>query len=126
MTRSGVPGLEQGVAVRPEFVAALCSGTRARPDQSHVAAVARILGVPVSYFDGRAVRLSTDAATGRQVVVEELRNSAGQPNPRLLPALCSITRKPGAPVCLGRSSKLTQVVHPVAQVRADGLSGARG
>jgi len=79
--------IEQGVPVRPEFVAALCSGTRARPDRFVVAAVAGILGVPVSYFDGRAVRLSTDAATGRQVVVEELRNSAGQPNPRLLPAL---------------------------------------
>lgn len=57
------------------------------PYPSLVAALARILEVPVSYFDGRAVRLSTDAATGRQVVVEELRNSAGQPNPRPAPAL---------------------------------------
>ena len=78
---------DQGEPVRPHFVTGLCSGMRGRPRRSFVAALARILGVPVSYFDGRAVRLSTDAVTGRQVVVEELRNSAGEPNMRPAPAL---------------------------------------
>jgi hypothetical protein len=78
---------DQGEPVRLQFLAGLCSGIRTRPYPSLVATLARVLEVPVSYFDGRAVRLSTDAATGRQMVVEELRNSAGQPNPRPVPAL---------------------------------------
>jgi hypothetical protein len=77
----------QGEPVRPDFVAGLCSGIRTRPHRSFVALLARVLVVPVSYFDGRAVRLSTDTATGRQVVVEEPSNSAGRPNPRPVPAL---------------------------------------
>lgn len=89
---------DQGEPVRPDFLAGLCTGIRARPRRSFVGALAQIFEVPASYFDGRAVRLSADAATGRQVIVEELRNPAGQPNPRPAPALWST----GAPGPLAR------------------------
>ncbi len=77
---------EQGVPVLPHFVAGVSSGDR-HAEPSFVAAVARIFDVPVSYFQGRAVRVGTDPATGGQVVVEELRDSAGVPHPYPVPAL---------------------------------------
>ena len=76
-----------GEPVRPDLIVGSCSGIRTRSHRSFVPPLARVLQVPVSYFDGRAVRLSTDAATSRRVVVEEFRNSAGQPNERPAPAL---------------------------------------
>lgn len=78
---------EQGVAVRPDYLAAFSRGDRGDPGSTVVAAAARVFGVPVSYFQGRAVRLTTDPATGGDMVVEELYNPAGQPNRCPAPAL---------------------------------------
>lgn len=71
----------QGVAVHPAHLIALSDGRRAASGSAVVAAIARVLNVPVSYFGGRAVRLSTDPATGQQTITEELYDPAGDPNP---------------------------------------------
>lgn len=78
---------DQGVAVHPDFLTSLSDGRRIHPGPTLTAALAHTLGVPESYFQGRAVRLSTDPATGHRMVVEELYNAAGQPNPYPAPAL---------------------------------------
>lgn len=77
----------QGVAVHPGYVAAFSRGDRGHPGSAVAAAAAQVLGVPVTYFEGRAVRLTTDPATGGDMVVEELYDSAGQPNRCPGPAL---------------------------------------
>lgn len=77
----------QGVPVRPHYVTAFSTGDRIQPGPAFAAATAHVLGVPESYFQGRAVRLATDPATGEDMVVEQLYNSSGQPNRCPAPAL---------------------------------------
>ena len=78
--------IDQGVAVHPGFLTSLSDGRRIQPGSTLTAAIAQALGVPVSYFAGRAVRLAADPATGQQTITEELYNAAGQPNPNPAPA----------------------------------------
>ena len=78
---------DQGVAVPPGFLVSLSDGRRIHPGPVVLAAAARVLAVPESYFQGRAVRLGTDLATGQQRITEELYNAAGQPNPYPAPTL---------------------------------------
>ena len=78
--------IDQGVAVHPGFLTSLSDGRRIQPGSTLTAAIAHALGVPVSYFGGRAVRLAADPATGQQTITEELYNPDGQPNPYPAPA----------------------------------------
>lgn len=78
---------DQGVAVPPSFLISLSDGRRIHPGPVVLAATARVLAVPESYFQGRAVRLRIDPATGQQRITEELYDAAGQPNPYPAPAL---------------------------------------
>ena len=70
----------EGVPVSAGVVAAFSRGERYLADRLLVAAVARALGVPMTYFAGRAVRMAFDTAAGADVVVEQLRNAVGEPN----------------------------------------------